>query len=322
MAELIRRMEWTQTSLGPLEKWPQSLRTTVSLCLASNFPINIIRGSQHDQIYNDGYRVICGEAHPRSLGVDYSITWNSAWPAVGELFARALQGETTYIENRRMFLARNGYLEETFFTFSLSPIRDESGGIGGLFHPVGETTVTMLSERRTRASRDLSASLAVATSEADLAHRTVEVLSQFEFDLPFALLYAFAPGEKAYRLAAYCGAAPNLSLIPSSIESGATSPWPFAEPLKSSHIVEVGGLSQLLLNQPWGPYEGPPDRAFIVPIGVPGADRPPALIVAGASPRLPLNDTYRGCYEFLRMTVAGALAAVCPAKTNVAVLRL
>ena len=81
MAQLIRTMDWSKTALGPVAGWPQSLRTTVSLCLASNFPINIIWGPGNVQIYNDGYRVVCGEAHPSALGQDYSVTWASAWPA-------------------------------------------------------------------------------------------------------------------------------------------------------------------------------------------------------------------------------------------------
>src|SRR5438874_13526436 len=91
------------------------------------------------------------------MGEDFSECWASAWPAIGEAFERALAGETSYLENQRMFLDRNGYLEETFFTFSFSPIRDETGGVGGLFHPVTETTTKMLGERRTRALRDLAA---------------------------------------------------------------------------------------------------------------------------------------------------------------------
>jgi hypothetical protein len=147
MAVTVRSKDWSTTPLGPIEDWPQSLRTTVGLCLASNFPINIIWGAGHTQIYNDGYRVVCGDKHPAFLGMDYSVSWASAWPAVGEPFARALAGETSFQENQRMFLHRNGYLEETFFTFSLSPIYDETGGIGGLFHPVTETTNAMLGER-------------------------------------------------------------------------------------------------------------------------------------------------------------------------------
>lgn len=156
MANLVLAKDWSQTPLGAMELWSLSLKTTASLCLASNFPINIIWGPQHTQIYNDGYRVVCGDAHPSALGEDYRITWASAWPAIGEPFNGALAGETRFLENQRMFLTRNGYLEETFFTFSTSPVRNESGAIDGLFHPVTETTPAMLADRRHRALRDLT----------------------------------------------------------------------------------------------------------------------------------------------------------------------
>jgi len=112
MGKLIRSMDWSKTPLGPIESWPQSLRTTVSLCLASNFPISLAWGPKHVQIYNDGYWPICGEKHPHSMGQDFSECWASPWPVIGEAFTRALAGETSFLENQRMFLDRNGYLEE------------------------------------------------------------------------------------------------------------------------------------------------------------------------------------------------------------------
>ena len=130
MGKLVRSMDWSRTPLGRISFWPQSLRTTVSLCLASNFPISLAWGPRHVQIYNDGYWPICGAKHPHSMGQDFSECWASAWPVIGEAFERALRGRTSYLENQRMFLDRNGYLEETFFTFSFSPIRDETGKVG------------------------------------------------------------------------------------------------------------------------------------------------------------------------------------------------
>ena len=143
MGKVVRSRDWSKTPLGPIESWPQSLRTTVSLGLASNFPISLVWGPRHVQIYNDGYWPICGGKHPLSMGQDFTECWASAWPVIGNAFERALAGETSYLENQRMFLDRHGYLEETFFTFSFSPIRDETGGVGGLFHPVTETTTKM-----------------------------------------------------------------------------------------------------------------------------------------------------------------------------------
>src|SRR5258708_25050239 len=195
MGKVIRAMDWAKTPLGPIDSWPQSLRTTVSLCLASNFPISLAWGPRHVQIYNDGYWPICGGKHPHAMGEDFSECWASAWPAIGAAFARALAGETSYLEDQRMFLDRNGYLEETFFTFSFSPIRDESGGVGGLFHPVTETTAKMVGQRRTRALRDLAAQASSARSTEVAFRLAAATLAEYELDLPFVLFYAAGASE-------------------------------------------------------------------------------------------------------------------------------
>ena len=302
MAAMIRAKNWSDTPLGPIENWPQSLRTTVSLCLASNFPINIVWGPAHTQIYNDGYRVVCGDAHPRALGAGYNVTWASAWPAVGDSFTQALAGETSFLENQRMFLTRNGYLEETFFTFSLSPIVDESGGIGGLFHPVTETTATMLAERRTRALRDLGATLAPAADLPELARLARTTLARFEFDLPFLLVYALSDDGQRYELAEHHGLSSGSGPFPRSFDAASGSPWgSLAERRETSLSLPPGSC---------GPYEEPPERAFILPVLTPHAERPLLLAVAGASPRLPFDDAYRGFFELLGAGLAAALGTV------------
>jgi hypothetical protein len=165
--ELIRTKDWSATPLGALDSWSDSLRTSVSLILASSFPINLIWGPGAVQIWNKAYSVICGEKHPALFGSDYRECWASAWPAIGTVFDAASAGRTAFLENQPMFLDRHGYLEETWFTFSLSPIRDEDGQIAGLFQPVAETTVGMLSERRTRTLRDLARRVGTARSTAE-----------------------------------------------------------------------------------------------------------------------------------------------------------
>ncbi len=167
MGKLVRSKDWSQTPLGDIDSWPQSLRTTVSLCLASNFPISIAWGPRRVQIYNDGYWPICGAKHPHSMGQDFKECWFSAWPAIGEAFEQASAGRAAFLENQRMFLDRNGYLEETFFTFSFSPIRDDGGRVAGLFHPVTEMTQATLAERRLQVLRDIADRTADArTTEA------------------------------------------------------------------------------------------------------------------------------------------------------------
>jgi len=304
MAELIRSKDWAATPLGPIEQWPQSLRTVVSLCLASNFPINILWGPQAIQLYNDGYRVVCGEKHPSALGVDYRACWKSAWPAVGAAFEAASRGTTSFLENQRMFLFRNGYLEETFFTFSTSPIRDESGGIGGLFHPVTETTTTMLSERRTRAVRDLTASLGGAQVREDVFARTIATLAEFAFDLPFVLLYARDARDGVYRRVGHTGLAASGALAPDVLDPAA---WPLAQdgPMRTTT-----GLAALAAGAPCGPYDEAPDAGFAVPVWHTGTSEPVAVLVTAASARLPLNEVYRGFFELVGAAFGAGLGRV------------
>ncbi|MGR4863915.1 ATP-binding protein [Caulobacter sp. LARHSG274] len=312
MAALIGRTDWSRTPLGPIGGWPQSLRTTVSLCLASNFPINIIWGPEHCQIYNDGYRVVCGAAHPQALGEPYTKTWASAWPAIGEPFHRALAGETSFLENQRMFLFRNGYLEETFFTFSLSPIRDESGEIGGLFHPVTETTTSMLAERRTRLLRDLNAGLGEVRTTREVFERALRTMGDHGFDLPFVLLYELAPEADGYRLAGKVGLTDGDQAAPAVLSLDAAQPWPVGRLCEAREPIEVALLSEPQINRPRGPYEEPPNTAMAFPISALGAVRPAALLIAGLSPRLPLDESYQG---FLSLLAAALSAGLAGAKT-------
>src|SRR5258708_2991962 len=115
MAKTILAKDWSSTPLGPIESWPQSLRTTVSLCLASNFPISIAWGPDRVQIYNDGYWPICGAKHPHAMGLDFKECWYSAWPQIGEAFEQAQTGQTSVMQNQRVFQNRNGYRAAPLF---------------------------------------------------------------------------------------------------------------------------------------------------------------------------------------------------------------
>jgi len=104
MAKVIKSMDWSKTPLGPIDSWPPSLRTVVSLAQASNSPISLAWGSGHVQIYNDGYWPICGAKHPRAMGQDFRECWASAFPVIGEAYATAWSGKSAYLEKMRMFL--------------------------------------------------------------------------------------------------------------------------------------------------------------------------------------------------------------------------
>lgn len=310
MGKLIRSMDWSKTPLGPIASWPQSLRTTVSLCLASNFPISIAWGPNYVQIYNDGYWPICGGKHPHSMGQDFRECWASAWPAIGEAFNRACEGEASYLENQRMFLDRNGYLEETFFTFSFSPIRDETGGVGGLFHPVTELTQQTLAERRLKVLRDLSDQTTdTKTVEAAIAG-VAQTLAQYDLDLPFVLIYLVDSDGKQARLAASVGLPKETIASPMVVDLDSASPsvWPLADVVRSQQSMSVDGLEGQLGGLSCGPYPELPQTALVLPIRLPGTEYPLVLLVTGVSSRRSLDQPYRQFYEMLGDAVTNALS--------------
>jgi PAS domain S-box-containing protein len=312
MGKLVRSMDWSQTPLGPIESWPQSLRTTVSLCLASNFPISIAWGPKRVQIYNDGYWPICGGKHPRSMGQDFKECWFSAWPAIGEAFDRASAGQSAFLENRRMFLDRNGYLEETFFTFSFSPIRDETGGVGGLFHPVTELTQQTLAERRLKVLRDLADRTAEANTVAEACTLIAQTLAAHALDLPFVLLYLLKPGGAEAQLAACVGLPPGANASPEVMDLAAgeqPTGWPLAQAARSGREEQVTDLEGRFGAFACGPYPEPPNAAFVLPIHGPGLEHPLAFLVAGVSARRASDEPYRTFYAMLRESVTNALVS-------------
>lgn len=310
MGNLIRSMDWSATALGPVEGWPQSLRTTVSICLASDLPICVIWGPGLVQLYNDAYRVICGNKHPRSMGQNFSECWKEAWPVIGEAHDSALTGDTAFLESQQIFLERHGYVEECFFTFSFSPIRDEAGRVGGLFHPVIEMTTQMLSERRTRALRDLTAQTNKAKSVSEALCLSAQALAEYVLDVPFVLLYELDPDGDQARLVGATDLQADAVVSPKTAGSGVKeqTPWPLEEVERSGSAVQVNDMRQRTSQALPGPYPEPPNAALALPIILPGADRPAAILIAGVSSRLRMNEAYRSFYDLLAAAVTTAVA--------------
>lgn len=154
MGALMRAHDWTTSPLGPPNGWPQSLRTVVSLMLTSKFPMFIAWGPHLAFLYNDGYRPIFGAKHPHALGLPFRDVWSEIWPDIEPLVTKALAGEATYHEDLHLVMERNGYPEDTWYTFSYSPVRDETGGIAGMFCACTETTQEIRSRAALKAEQD------------------------------------------------------------------------------------------------------------------------------------------------------------------------
>ena len=160
---LMRAHDWSTSPLGAPDTWPQSLRSVVGLLLQSQFPMFVAGGSDLGFLYNDPYAEILGAKHPRSLGIRFYDIWSEIWPDISPLIDAAMAGHATYREDLPLVMNRKGYDEQTWFTFSYSPLLDESGQVAGMFCAVSETTQKVLAER---ALRELNQTLERRVTEA------------------------------------------------------------------------------------------------------------------------------------------------------------
>lgn len=202
LAARINSYDWAATALGPAEAWPDSLRTALGIILGSRFPMQLLWGPEYIHFYNDAYIVIAGDKHPAALGRPGAEVWPEIWDSVrGPLESVRASGEPSWSDDQLLVLDRNGMLEEGYFTFSYSPVRDEHGGVGGVFVAVAETTRRVIAERRLHTIRDLGASLAGQLDEAAVLAAAESVLSRNPHDLPFALYYSLDGPEAIFRRA-------------------------------------------------------------------------------------------------------------------------
>ena len=150
MAARCRLIDWSTTPLGPVAGWSQSLRTIVSTMLVSRHPMFLWWGAQLVQIYNDAYRPSLGDGgrHPRALGMRGAEFWTDIWEIIGPQIRGVMErGEATWHEDQLVPIVRNGRLEEVYWTYGYSPVRDDDGTIGGTLVVCQETTPRVVAER-------------------------------------------------------------------------------------------------------------------------------------------------------------------------------
>ena len=150
MGDRMRAHDWSGSPLGKPATWPPSLRTVVGLLLQSRVPMFVAWGQELGFLYNDAYAEILGAKHPAAIGKRFHDIWSEIWTDISPLIDAAMAGEAIYREDLPLVLNRKGYDEQTWFTFSYSPVRDESGKVAGMFCAVSETTGGVLAERGLR----------------------------------------------------------------------------------------------------------------------------------------------------------------------------
>ncbi|MBU7582320.1 MAG: response regulator [Nostoc sp. TH1S01] len=304
MGSLMRSLDWSQTLLGSASTWAQSLKTAVSIILNSHYPMFIWWGREYANIYNDAYRPILGASkHPQFLGQSAKVCWAEVWDVVGPLADSVLNtGQPTWSENLQLLMDRYGYLEETYFTFSYSPIRDETGGVGGVFCAVIETTEKVIGERRLRTLRELASNTAPAKTVAAAYSIVAETLAQNLADIPFALLYQVEGGGTQARLVGTSGIIAGTCVTPEQIDLTQEDDfWQLAQVKQTKqakmieHLPEEIGINSA-------------SSALIIPIAQSGKPELATIVVLGISRQRAFDDEYQGFFDLVVNNIATAIA--------------
>jgi hypothetical protein len=282
----LRVVDWAATPLGPPSSWPVELRTVVQMCLSTQFPVLVTWGPDLRMIYNDGYRDMIGDKHPGALGAPLAEVWAELWDVVGPMFDGVMRtGQPTGAEHQLFAMERHGFLEDTYFTFSYSPLFDGDGNVRGVIDLSTESTAQVLAQRRLSCLTDLSGALFDAIRVTDVCVVATKVLSQWPDDVVEADVFLLVGDE--------------LVLISSTREVEVAA----IEPEVLQAVIADGTARRFgeFVDRP-----GMPVEAVAVPLA---GDRqgPAGVLVVEPSATLPYSQEYARFVDALASTIGSAL---------------
>lgn len=313
----IREFDWSGTSLGPVERWPQSLRTCIRIMLDSRQPIWIGWGKDLINLYNDPYKAIVRGKHPWALGKPAAIVWREIWPTIEPMLRQVMEkDEGTYVESQFLMMERNGYPEETYYTFSYTPIPSDKGGTAGMICFNTDDTERIISERQLGTLTRLGKNLTDSQSPAEVIHKTIDTLLDNPHDFPLACFYEITGATATLSDCTYNRSGtiqsanvgsdtsppgvPNLDLpvkIDLSASGGIASAVNQALIRKEPRVVE--NATEYLGQLPRGIWEVSPTKAIILPVSQTSVVEPYGFLLVGLNPyRLP-DEKYLGFFSLL-----------------------
>src|SRR5580692_3494524 len=292
MATRMRALDWSTTALGPVEQWPQALRTCVRIVLDSAYPMNICWGPDYVNLYNDAYVPSMGAKHPWGVGRSARDVVSELWEFVGPMFERVVTQRQPFsgLADQLYPINRNSYLEEVYCALSVGPLPDDNGNVGGVLAILLETTERVLEDRRRHLLRDLASRTAGARTEEEVWRVSAETLGENRLSLPFAFLYEYRSSEHQAYLA---GASVNTdeALRPPAIDCHSENLWRFDPALaKDGVLIELGDRAS---GVPVPNWPDQPREACVVPIRLGEYGEVLGFLVVGIHPGRAFDDAYR-----------------------------
>lgn len=307
MIDVISAYDWSTTPLGHVASWPDSLRAAVRILVTSRFPMWMAWGPQLTMLYNDAYALVTlGNKHPWALGKPAQEVWYEIWRDIGPRIERVMTtGEASWDETLGLILERSGFPEETFHTFSYSPLAGANDKIEGMLCVVMEDTQRVRGERQLASLSTLAGALVDANTKFEV-FAAIERGLAGEKDIPFALVYCFEGDGSKLSLVAHSGIAPGHPAAPREIDTNSLgSPWPVDVLINSNRALTIDRLEALFPYLPTGVWDKPPRQARLLPITRRGQDKPAGVFIAALNPYRQFDAGYEGFLDL----AAGQISA-------------
>jgi signal transduction histidine kinase/DNA-binding response OmpR family regulator len=290
LGALMRAYDWTKTPLGPPRNWPRALKTAVRIMLTSRQPFWLGWGPELTYLYNDPYKSIIGGRHPQAFAKPVREVWPEIWREIGPMVDTVMQrDEGTYVEAQLLIMERHGYQEETYYTFSYSPVPGDDGRTAGLICANTDDTRGVIGERQIGTLRELAARTANARTWQEACALSAQALGTNPKDLPFALLHvdgvlAGTAGIDAARAAAL--------------------------PLAVAGVAETRlvALDPAWGEIPTGAWHRAPAEVALIPIAASGEGGGAGVLAVGLNPFRKFDDDYRGFLELVAGQISAGIA--------------
>lgn len=333
--QFARSIDWGATSLGSIDEWPVELRGMCNLIMASPHPSAMYWGREHVAIYNEAYVLLAGQKHPELMGSRYRDAWSEIWHALEDVFDNAFENaQATMKDDDCLFIFRNGFLEETYFSWSIIPLIGDNGSVVGLYNPAFEKTRRKIAERRMLTLREIGERTAAARQVGQFWGLLLEGLEYNELDAPLVLVYSLsedlvdnetgssdssgAASNKVCYLEGSLGVPTGHVAAPSVIDmktgtNGFASSFRQALTTDRPIVLRVddGTLDVKLLEDiEWRGFGDPSKVVVIAPIHPTTGESTLGFLVMGTNPRRPYDEDYDLFIQLLGRQLATSIASV------------
>lgn len=332
--QFARSVDWAATPLGPIEYWSSDLRQMCNLIVASPHPAAMYWGNDLVAIYNEAFVLLAGQKHPQLMGQRYKDAWAEIWDDVKDVFANAkLTGQATMKDDDCLFMKRNNYLEETYFSWSIIPMVGGDGSVMGLYNPAFEKTRRKIAERRMLTLREVGERTATARDIKGFWEQVLASLAVNEYDTPFVLLYSVSEdsdsdsssihsssllGTKHCYLEGTLGVPSHHPSAPEQIDlkEGSEGFGPvFREVMKTDKpvLLDIGTgdlPAEMLEGLEWRGFGDSCRSVVVCPIHPTTGESILGFLVMGVNPRRPYDDDYSLFVQLLSRQLATSLASV------------